>query len=156
MHGSEIESIELLVRLYRMENDQHRATMNDTASDEPKKILIVDDEEALVRLVSIKLKLSGYEVTGAEDPREALDLFKAWPQYWDLVITDMVMPGMSGMDLAKEILDVRPDLPIILCSGYSSLSVQDALASGIFKYMQKPLDFNELVDVVQEAIGKEA
>jgi DNA-binding NtrC family response regulator len=128
--------------------------MNDTAPEGPKRILIVDDEEALVRLVSIKLKLSGYEVTGATDPREALNLFNAWPHYWDLIITDMVMPGMSGAKLAEKILKIRADVPIILCTGYCTLSAQGAIESGFFKCMQKPLDFNDLETAVLEALGK--
>jgi len=127
-------------------------SMNDADPDGPKRILIVDDEEAIVRLISIKLKLMGYEVTGATDPREALRLFKAWPHYWDLIITDMVMPGMSGLRLAERLSKIRADLPIILCSGYCTLSAQEALAVGFFKYMQKPLDFNDLADAVQEAL----
>jgi len=129
-------------------------SMKDTTPDGPKRILIVDDEEALVRLISIKLKQLGYQVSGATDPREALKLFEAWPPYWDLVITDMVMPGMNGVKLAEKFLKIRPDLPIILCSGYCTLSAQDALAVGLFKYMQKPLDFNDLADAVQEAFKK--
>lgn len=122
--------------------------------DHPKKILVIDDEEALVRLISIKLKLMGYQVTGITDPKAALKQVKASPYCWDVIITDMVMPGLSGAKLAQKILKIRPDVPIILCSGYSTLSAREALAIGFITYLEKPLEFDDLADAVKAALDK--
>jgi len=119
----------------------------------PKQILVVDDEEAIVRLISNLLGIKGYEVTGATSPVEALKLFTAWPEYWDLVITDMLMPGMTGAQLAEELLKIRPELPIILCSGYCTVSAKESQKMGIFAYLQKPLDFKTLESTIRAALG---
>lgn len=129
-------------------------SVNNRAPGDPKKILVVDDEEALVRLISIKLNLLGYEVTGATDPRAALKQFKASPRRWDMIITDMVMPGLSGAQLAEKMFKIRPDIPIVLCSGYSTLSAKEALALGFIKFLQKPLEFDALQDVVETVLDK--
>ena len=89
-----------------------------------KRILYVDDEEPLVFLASRMLKRMGFEVEGFTDPSQALREFERDPQRWDMVITDLGMPGMSGLDLAAELLRIRPDLPLMLTSGY--VRIEDA------------------------------
>jgi len=81
-------------------------------------ILYVDDEEALVLLVTRMMQRMGYRITGVHNAAEAIDAVRAAPREFDLVITDLGMPGMSGMDLAAELLRIRPDLPVIITSGY--------------------------------------
>ena len=127
---------------------------NDQVNADPKQILVVDDEEAIVRIISSRLGLKGYEVKGSTNPLEALKLFSAWPEYWDLVITDMIMPSMTGVKLAEEMLKIRSDLPIIVCSGYCTISPQEALKIGVFKYLPKPLDFNELDITIEKALKR--
>ena len=85
-----------------------------------EKILFVDDEDAMVNLNRQRLERLGYEVTGFTDPVEALAFFRSSPDQFDLVITDMTMPHMTGDRLTQEILKIRSDMPIILCTGHSS------------------------------------
>ena len=89
-----------------------------------ERILYVDDEEPLVFLATRMLRRMGFQVEGFTDPSEALREFKSDPQKWDMVITDLGMPGMSGLDLAAELLRIRPKLPLMLTSGY--VRIEDA------------------------------
>jgi len=83
-----------------------------------ERVLYVDDEAALVSLVTRSLRRLGYEVTGYSDAAEALSAFRSTPQRFDVVVTDLSMPGMSGFDLARALLEVRRDVPIVITSGY--------------------------------------
>lgn len=83
-----------------------------------ENILYVDDEEPLVFLATRMLERLGYQVTGCVDPEKALAVFRANPKQFDAVVSDVAMPGMSGTDLARELLQIRPGLPIVLTSGY--------------------------------------
>ncbi len=89
-----------------------------------ERILYVDDEEPLVFLATRMLQRMGFQVEGFTDPSQALREFQRDPQRWDMVITDLGMPGMSGLDLAAELLRIRPDLPLMLTSGY--VRIEDA------------------------------
>jgi PAS domain S-box-containing protein len=89
-----------------------------------ERILYVDDEEPLVFLATRMLKRMGFQVEGFTDPSQALREFERDPQRWDMVITDLGMPGMSGLDLAAELLRIRPGLPLMLTSGY--VRIEDA------------------------------
>jgi CheY-like chemotaxis protein len=80
------------------------------------RVLFVDDDPALVRLAALRLSRLGYEVTGCESPEEALERFRDHPADFDAVVTDLSMPGMSGMELAREFLALRPDVPILMLS----------------------------------------
>ena len=78
----------------------------------------MDDEEILVKLGQVMLAKLGYEVDGLSSSSKALDVFRTDPSRYDMVITDMTMPGMTGVELAQELLSIRQDLPIILCTGF--------------------------------------
>ena len=95
------------------------AVSDDTIPTGSERILFVDDEEALVEMGEDILAELGYEVTSRMSSREALALFKSDPSRFDLVITDQTMPDMTGVELAKEILAIRPDMPVIMCTGFS-------------------------------------
>ena len=84
-----------------------------------ERVLFVDDEEILVELWGDILENLGYTVTATTESAKALEIFLSRPDRFDLVITDMTMPGMTGIDLSKEILGLRPAIPIILCTGFS-------------------------------------
>ena len=98
---------------------QADAVSDDALPTGSERILFVDDEEALVEMGEDILAELGYEVTSRMNGREALALFTADPSRFDLVITDQTMPEMTGVDLAKEILALRADMPIIMCTGFS-------------------------------------
>ena len=86
---------------------------------------------------------------------EALDLFKARPDDFDLIVTDQTMPKMSGVELTKELLRIKPELPVILCSGYSSkVTEADAKEIGIRAFCAKPLEMQKLGSVVREVLDR--
>ncbi len=116
-------------------------------------ILFVDDEKSLVELAVEMLQLHGYRVTSSTDSRKALETFEANPDDFDLVITDQTMPAMSGVELFAKLLKIRPDLPVILCTGYSSkISDERAKELGFADYFLKPFDTEKLVRSVRKAM----
>ncbi len=116
-------------------------------------ILFVDDETSMVNLNQQRLERLGYEVIPHTDPSEALAFFRANPDQIDLVITDMTMPHMTGDKLAQGILEIRPDMPIILCTGYSErISEGSAEEIGFRKYIEKPIDKENLARSVREVL----
>jgi two-component system, cell cycle sensor histidine kinase and response regulator CckA len=108
-------------------------------------ILFVDDEDILVELNNERLTQLGYEVVASTSSLEALEIFKKEPRKFDLVITDYTMPDMTGVDLAKKLLKVRKDIPIILCTGYNDDTSPDkAKKAGIREFLLKPQGKREL------------
>jgi len=106
-----------------------------------ERILFIDDEESLVKMGHQILERLGYKVETTISPIEALELFRSKPDQFDLVITDLTMPKMTGDKLVKEILNIRPDIPIILCTGFSEkIDEKKANAIGASDYIEKPLD----------------
>jgi len=118
-----------------------------------ERLLVVDDEDVIINLNSLILKKLGYQVTGLTSSNEALQLFTKQPDAFDLVITDMTMPELTGLDLARGILALRPDIPIILCSGFSEI-VNDKSAKelGIKEYLMKPIERKKLAMAVRKAL----
>jgi PAS domain S-box-containing protein len=120
-----------------------------------ERILFVDDEEALVEMGENSLSDLGYQVESRRSSREALALFKLDPSRFDLVITDQTMPELTGVNLAKEILATRPDMPIIMCTGFSHLVDADtAKAAGIRAFAMKPLTKREIARTIREVLDK--
>ncbi|MDY6989464.1 MAG: PAS domain S-box protein [Thermodesulfobacteriota bacterium] len=118
-----------------------------------ESILFVDDEPPLAALGKQRLKRLGYEVTTRTSSIEALELYKAKPDAFDLVITDMTMPHMTGDRLASEMMKVRPDIPVILCTGYSTqISKEKAKGLGIRGFAMKPIVTRELAEMVRRAL----
>jgi len=109
-------------------------------SGRKEHILFVDDEVSVAILGEASLRSLGYRATGFTDSRKALEAFRADPSRFDLVITDQTMPGLTGADLVKEMMLIRPDVPIIVCTGFSeTLSREQAEAMGVREYLQKPI-----------------
>lgn len=118
------------------------------------KLLLVDDQDKLVVLYKTYLESKGYEVIVCNNGEEALSLFKNNPRQFDLVFTDMEMPSMTGKQLAKELLKIQPDLPIILSSGYSNvMTEQVAQKIGIRKYLSKPIQLSVLSQEIKSCLG---
>ncbi len=116
-------------------------------------ILFVDDEPALVNIGKQMLGSLGYDVTGRTGSIEALELFRSHPNRFDLVITDMSMPNMSGDLLAAELIKTRPDIPIILCTGYSAkISEKNARVMGIKTFAHKPIVMRDLAQKVRAVL----
>jgi CheY-like chemotaxis protein len=113
----------------------------------------VDDEESLVKLGHQMLETLGYKVTSLTSSREALDRFKINPGKYDLVITDYTMPQMTGFDLTREILSVKPDVPVILCTGFSEqVSDEQASTIGVKRVIMKPLPIREVAETIREVL----
>ena len=118
-----------------------------------ERILFIDDVESIAVLGSRILERQGYQVRAIINSADALETFKASPEEFDLVVTDQTMPNMSGAELAVELLKVRPDIPIILCTGYSSkISEEKAKEIGIRKFCMKPLDRRQLAKTVRKVL----
>jgi len=117
------------------------------------RILFVDDDITVATLGERILLSAGYRPTVSTNSRQALDLFAREPAAFDLVITDQVMPEMSGIELSKALLEIRPNLPILLCTGFTSnLNLEDARASGIREIVAKPVERYELVMAIERAL----
>jgi PAS domain S-box-containing protein len=113
-------------------------------------ILLIDDEKTLVDLGRQMLKRLGYSVESRTSSIEALELFKTHPEKFDLVITDMTMPNLTGEKLAHELMRIRSDIPVILCTGFSEqISEERAKKLGIKEFILKPLLMNKLAVVVR-------
>jgi CheY-like chemotaxis protein len=104
------------------------------------------------------LERLGYSVVALADSTEALKAFSADPPHFDLVITDQAMPSMAGLQLAKELLKIRPDIPIILCTGHSeTVSPEKVKEVGIKQFLMKPLAKQELAEAVRRVLdGKKS
>lgn len=110
-----------------------------------KRVLYVDDEEALALLASRALSRLGHKISGFTDPAEALKTFRARAQDFDIVVTDLSMPHMSGFDLAREVLSIRPNMPILIATGYVAAEDEvSARALGISGLILKPATMEEL------------
>jgi signal transduction histidine kinase/CheY-like chemotaxis protein len=121
-----------------------------------ERILLVDDEKALVEIETLMLSDLGYRVTPTTRPEEALSVFQEDPDAFDLLLTDMTMPNMSGSELAQKILEIRPDFPVVLITGYSERINRDkALALGIRDLVFKPLNTAALSGIVRQALAND-
>ncbi|MGD8332112.1 MAG: response regulator [Desulfobacterales bacterium] len=118
-----------------------------------ERILLIDDEEQIVSMERQMLENLGYQVTSRTDSGEALKEFSKHPENYDLVITDMTMPRMSGDELAKKLLDIKPDIPVILCTGFNEdITEEKALEMGIQKFIMKPVIKNDLATTIRSVL----
>jgi len=116
-------------------------------------ILFIDDEKDVIDINTFLLEKLGYKVTGINNAQKGLELFKKNPSQFDLVITDYMMPDMTGIELSEEIKKIRHDILIILCSGYSeNLNMEKVKMAGIKKFLQKPLNIYTLSTSIQDVI----
>ena len=114
------------------------------------RIMVVDDEQAMSSMLTELLSVHGAEVTVFNLPTLALADFLHYPDSIDMVITDETMPGLSGLDMSKAMLEIRPDLPIFLCTGYSeSVNAEIAQQNGLAGFMHKPLEIAKLLQMMQ-------
>ncbi|MBW2604579.1 MAG: PAS domain S-box protein [Deltaproteobacteria bacterium] len=122
-----------------------------------ERILFVDDEESIVYVGQNRLERLGYRVVTKMNPVEALELFRANPDQFDLVITDMTMPHMTGDQILEEILKIRPDMPTILCTGFSEkIDEEKAKEIGIRQYIEKPVKRSDLAKLVRKVLDNKS
>ena len=120
-----------------------------------ERILLVDDEEPIVRLEKHMLERLGYRITTCINSLEALAVFKANPDAYDLVVTDMTMPSLTGDLLAKELISMRPDIPVIICTGFSErIDKEKAAAMGKSAFLMKPVVKSEMARMVRKLLDK--
>ncbi len=128
------------------------------AAPEPRagseRILLVDDDPPVARAMARILETLGYEVATCGDGASALELFRADPSRFDAVVTDQTLPGMSGDRLTPALLAIRPDLPVLICTGFSERLDDDrARALGARGLLLKPLDRAQLDEAVRSALA---
>ncbi|MBU0995013.1 MAG: response regulator [Proteobacteria bacterium] len=131
-------------------------SVSEEAPSGKEHILLVDDESILAGVAEKILHSLGYQVTCHTDPLEALQAFHDHPDIFDLIITDMTMPGLPGDRLAVKALKIRPDIPVVLCTGHSeTINSHNAERIGIKKYLTKPLTRLELGKAIREVLDQE-
>ncbi|MBI5606547.1 MAG: PAS domain S-box protein [Deltaproteobacteria bacterium] len=137
--------------------------INNTATEEIKgfpdlrtgkeRILLIDDEEAIVDMGQQMLEQLGYRVTAKTNAKEALELFEDLPSEFDLIITDLTMPYLTGLKLTEKFLKIRPEIPIILCTGFSAgLNLEQVRSIGIKELVMKPIVRSEIAQVIRKVL----
>jgi len=138
----------------RIQTDNEKMPEQKSEGKYKGRILLVDDEEVMVDVTKQILERLEYKVTGKTSSVEALDLFKAESDKFDLVITDHRMPKMKGTKLAQELLSVKPDIPIILCTGFSEdIGKEEAINMGIKEYLMKPVTNQDLSEAIEKILS---
>ena len=131
----------------------HRETSLQTGTE---RILLVDDDLAILEMLKESMENLGYQVTAIQGSREALDAFSSAPNDYDMVITDMTMPHMTGFELSKQILEIDTNIPIVLCTGYSELITKEkAKAIGIKAFITKPFLQEVLSRTIREVFDRQ-
>jgi len=130
----------------KLEKDQEIPTGSE-------EILFVDDEKVILNAYKKMLTELGYTVTLSENGVEALELFRSDKNRFDLVITDFTMPNMNGMELAQKLMRIRPDVPIVLCTGFNALiTPEKAKRIGIREFIMKPVKLQKMAQIIRNAL----
>ncbi|MBW1813958.1 MAG: response regulator [Deltaproteobacteria bacterium] len=134
------------------DNDQ-RAEKDEEIPTGSEEILFVDDEKVILNACQKMLTQLGYKVTLSANGVEALELFRSAKKRFDLVITDFTMPNMTGMELAQKLMRIRPDIPIILCTGFNALvTPEKARKLGIREFIMKPVKLQKMAQIIRSAL----
>jgi CheY-like chemotaxis protein len=137
------------------DRDDQQHQQQPQQDQEKQRVLVVDDEEHLTELAAMALMRAGYAADVFTDPTAALEAFRSDPARYAFVLTDQTMPGMTGMALAASLVEIRDDVPILLCTGYSAQAIDEKrLPKGVIGVLRKPFAPKELVRIVGERIGK--
>jgi CheY-like chemotaxis protein len=146
-------SFHVFLPLITEKDEETKANSSSEIAGGNEHILLVDDEEPIVALVQQMLEHLGYTVTAFTDSQEALKAFTGHPDDFDLVITDMTMPHITGDRLAQKLIDIKPDIPIILCTGFNeTITEEKALSMGIQKFVMKPVVKSELASAIRAVL----
>ncbi len=121
-----------------------------------ERILLVDDEGSLLKMIHMMLEDHGYRVKSFSSGIDAMYEFKREPEAFDLVVTDLTMPGLAGDRFSQEVLKLRPDIPIILCTGFSNrITEENALKIGVRKFFLKPLHTGQLTETIRKLLDEQ-
>ncbi|MCP3871985.1 MAG: response regulator, partial [Desulfobacteraceae bacterium] len=120
-----------------------------------ENILFVDDEESIANMTEKILERLGYKIEKRLNPVKALELFKAKSDFFDLIITDMTMPQMTGVNLAEKLKEIRPDIPVIICTGHSAvIDEEKAIQLGIDGFVMKPVSKSKIAKAIRDVLDK--
>ena len=120
---------------------------------EARHILVVDDDELVSEYLGALLEAESYEVKVLNEPVAAVEYFKEHPDDFDLIITDQVMPKLTGVEVAKAILNLRPTMPVLLITGYSEkISAENAESFGLSGFFSKPINENLFLDKISNLV----
>ncbi|MBW2180216.1 MAG: response regulator, partial [Deltaproteobacteria bacterium] len=134
-------------------NNGQRAEKDKEIPTGSEEILFVDDEKVILNSYQKMLTKLGYKVTLSANGVEALELFRSAKKRFDLVITDFTMPNMTGMELAQKLMRIRPDIPIILCTGFNALvTPEKARRLGIREFIMKPVKLQKMAQIIRSAL----
>ncbi len=126
--------------------------VNDLPLRGSERILLVDDEPTLMEMGTSLLERLGYKVTSQTDSVKALEIFRSSPDKFDLVITDYTMPKLTGLDFAREVLRVRPDMPIMLCTGFSEKITPDSVKELGLGFLMKPYGMRQMSEAIRKIL----
>jgi len=137
--------------------DEERTGTREPPAGRGERVLLVEDEPSLARMSERRLESLGYKVVAETDPLQALRTFAARPSDFDVMISDHLMPGLVGLDLAREVHNIRPDLPIILLTGFIEELPETTLrTAGVRRLVGKPATLLELAEAAREVLDGEA
>jgi two-component system, cell cycle sensor histidine kinase and response regulator CckA len=133
---------------------KHHRGLRDGLKGPVLHILLIDDDASLVQLGTVLLTRQGYRVTGCTDPVSAVKQFEREPQSFDAVVTDLSMPGMSGLDCARAMLGTRADIPVVMTSAHVRPEDEaEALRCGIRAVLRKPAALEELTEILARVLA---
>ena len=119
-----------------------------------RHILVVDDDELVSEYLGALLEAESYNVVVLNEPREALNYFKEHPDDFDLIITDQVMPGLTGVEISQKILELRPSIPILLITGYSEkITAENAKSFGLSGFFSKPINEDLFLSQISQLVS---
>lgn len=144
------------IALERVEEDESEAAEEQIGARGTERLFFVDDEPMIVEQAELGLRHLGFEVEACSSSQEAWEILRERADSFDVVIADQVMPNMTGLQLARQLSRVRPELPVILCTGYSELVDEDtAKAAGIRRYARKPILPRALAAAIREILDEQ-
>ncbi|HWR67408.1 MAG TPA: ATP-binding protein [Desulfomonilia bacterium] len=147
-------TVSIYLPCLEVETSIRKGYVQENISGGKESILVVDDEEYIITMMKEMLERLGYRVTAFTDSSKAFGDFRRDPYRYDLIITDQTMPRLTGTDLAEECMRIRPDLPVIICTGFSEiLSEEKAKAIGISEYVTKPVVKSEISRAIRNALS---
>ena len=148
--GTEFTVLLPVVKPHKVEP---KAESNLSIQKGTEHILLVDDQDMIVQTIKQMLERMGYHVTARISSVDALEAFRTQPDKFDLVVTDMTMPNMTGDKLAKELIKIRSNIPVILCTGFSEgMSEERAASFGIKGFLMKPVVMKELSSTIRRVL----
>ncbi len=140
----------------KTKEEEHQVETDTPIQKGNERILLVDDQDIIVQMIKQMLERLGYHVTARTSSTDALEAFRTQPDKFDVVITDMTMPNMTGDKLAAELIKIRPAIPIILCTGFSEMmSKEKTAALGIKGFLMKPVVMKDLSSIIRKVLDDE-